>query len=532
MSVVRYAKEAPSIPTICRKGNSAQLLVDGRPFISLGGEIHNSSASDLAYMESAVWDKLVEHHCNVIFAPVYWELLEPEEGQFDFTLVDGLLAGARRRGLRMVILWFGTWKNGFSTYAPAWVKTDPRRFPRMEREPGRSCAALSSFGSETLRADARAFRELMKYLSIHDAVDRTVIMMQVENEPGLRGAPRDRSALADAAFASPIPADLHEGLAARQAAGTMRPELAGMQLGEAPRTWASTFGELANEAFMSWQIASFINEVAAEGRSAYPLPCYANSWLVQYPGQEPGEYPSGGPVSRMLDIWQIAGPELFALAPDIYLDAFAGICEDYAGSGNPLLIPEAGNRRRESAAHAIYAIGRHDALGFAPFGIDSMSDPLLARTYQLLGDLMPVISAHTGTGRMTAVVQGAPVNSGVGPAPGVNGAEKEVLLLEKYQVEVYYHSAPRSDRPPAAALIIEETPDSLTVLGLGGIDLNFSSREFTPEGRRMNVDYLSIEEGEYRDGIWQPGRRLNGDEYVLRFGDEPAIRRAKLYSYA
>ena len=526
--------EFPAMPVLSRQGTALHLTVDSQPFIALGGQIHNSSASDLAYMEARVWHKLVEHNCNTVFAPVYWELLEPEEGHFDFSLVDGLLAGARKRNLRVILLWFGTWKNGFSTYASAWVKTDCGRFPRMEREPGRACAALSPFGEETLSADARAFRALMKHLRACDSAHRTVIMMQVENEPGLLGAPRDLSVPAERAFASPIPSELHAALLERKAADALRPELQQLRLAAhgSSASWSETFGEIAEEAFMAWHIARYINRVAREGRDEYPLPCYANSWLVQYPGQHPGEYPSGGPVSRMMDIWQIAGPDLFAIAPDIYIDAFADVCADYASHGNPLFIPEAGNRRKEASAHALYSIGKHGTISFAPFGIDSTNDPLLAKTYRLLAGLMPLITASHGTGRMTAILQGPPVSNGVGPAPGAHCGEKEILLLQNYRAEVRYHNPRQADRPPAAALIIQESPDTLVIAGLGGVDINFIGRELAPGGQRLQADFISLEEGEYRDGVWCPGRRLNGDEYVVRLGSEPAILRATLYRYA
>ncbi len=520
-----------SVPIIRRQGTATQLLVDGSPFVALAGELHNSSASDVNYLETRAWEKVVAHNCNAVFAPVYWELVEPEEGIFDFSLVDGLLSGARRRGLRLIPLWFGSWKNGFSSYAPGWVKTNPVRFPRIEREPGRTCGALSALGQETLRADARAFRALMRHLRETDADHRTAVMVQVENEPGLLGAPRDRCPAAEEAFRSAIPTELSAALRERQASNTLRPELQSVRLGDASSTWTETFGEAAAESFMAWHIARFINHVAAEGRAEYPLPCYANSWLVQYAGQNPGEYPSGGPVSRMMDIWQIAAPELFALAPDIYLDGFAGICADYTTHGNPLLIPEAGNRRRECSAHALYSLGRHDAMGFAPFGIDSMDDSLLAKTYRLLRGLLPIITECQGTGQMTAILQGALITNGVGPAPGVACAEKEVFLRRNYRVEVRYHAPLRADGPPAAALLIEETPDTFLIIGLGGLDLSFFGRESVPGEGNCNADFLSLEEGEFFDGAWRPRRRLNGDELVLRFGDEPSILRATFYRY-
>jgi beta-galactosidase GanA len=118
------------IPYLKKQGTATQLIVHEEPFLVLGGELGNSSASDPAYMET-IWPKVVAFNMNTVLAPVYWELLEPEEGQFDFTLVDSLIHGARRYGVSLVLLWFGAWKNSMSCYAPLWVKRDLDRFPRM-----------------------------------------------------------------------------------------------------------------------------------------------------------------------------------------------------------------------------------------------------------------------------------------------------------------------------------------------------------------------------------------------------------------
>ena len=200
-------KPDAGIPSLHKQGTTTQLLVDGKPFVILGGELHNSSASSLAYMEP-IWPKMVALNLNTVLAVVSWELLEPEEGKFDFALVDGLLQGARKHNLRLVLLWFGSWKNGVSSYVPGWVKRDVARFPRMQPRPGENVEVLTPLSEANCAADTRAFVALMRHLQEVDSIEHTVLMMQVENEVGLLGATRDHSPLAEAAFAQAVPAEL------------------------------------------------------------------------------------------------------------------------------------------------------------------------------------------------------------------------------------------------------------------------------------------------------------------------------------
>ncbi|HEY3340634.1 MAG TPA: beta-galactosidase, partial [Anaerolineae bacterium] len=398
---------SPPIPHLRRQGAATQLIVDGRPFIMLAGEIHNSSSSNLAYMEQ-VWDKLAALHCNTALVPVSWELIEPEEGRYDFGLVDGLIEAARRRNLRLVPLWFGTWKNATATYVPGWVKTNLARFPRAQAIAGRNGNHLSALGTESCAADARAFAALMRHIRQIDGEDHTVIMVQVENETGILGAPRDHCSLAEAAFAAPVPAELTRYLQAHSEA--LVPELRAAWDAAATHSgaWAQVFGNVADEAFMAWHIGRYVDEVTAAGQAEYALPMYANAWLVQHEFQAPGQYPSGGPVSRMLNVWQCAAPHINLCAPDIYLPDFAGICKSYTQAGNALFIPEA-HHDETAGAHGFYAVGQYDALGFSPFGIESMNaaeTEVYTEANRLLADMMPLLCAAQGTGNMVGVLQG------------------------------------------------------------------------------------------------------------------------------
>src|SRR3989442_4400448 len=124
-----------SLPHLRRQGTATQLVVDGKPFLILGGELGNSTSSSIEYMRP-VWPKLVSLNLNTVLIPVYWELIEPVEGKFDFGLADGLIQEARRHQLRLVPLWFASWKNSMSCYSLGWLKMDQKPFPRSKESQG------------------------------------------------------------------------------------------------------------------------------------------------------------------------------------------------------------------------------------------------------------------------------------------------------------------------------------------------------------------------------------------------------------
>ncbi len=501
----------PGIPALRRQGATTQLLVDGKPFIILGGELHNSSASSLAYMEP-IWPKMVALNLNTVLAVISWELSEPQEGQFDFSLVDGLLEGARRHELRLILLWFGSWKNGVSSYIPGWVKQDVGRFPRMQQRPGENGEVLTPLSEDNCAADARAFAALMRHLEELDRSRHTVLMVQVENEVGLLGASRDRSPLAEAAFAKEPPAQLIGYLQSHK--DNLIPEFkkyweaAGFKTSG---TWTEIFGEGADEAFMAWHMARYVGRIAAAGKAEYPLPMFANAWLVQHEGQKAGQYPSGGPVSKVLDLWRAAAPAIDFLAPDIYLPDFKAICASYTRSGNPLFIPES----TAAPERAFYAIGQHEALGFCPFAIDSLpADHALEDSYRLLAQLLPMIVENQGKGRMCGLLQ--------------YKEDNEKIELAGYRLEVSYRKEASNK---GYGLVIATGPDEFLVGG-SGVGIHFSAR--TPGPRHTRI--LSVEEGRFQDSRWIPGRRMNGDEnaggWRLQLpAGPPNIQRIKLYRH-
>jgi len=486
-------------PYLARKGTATQLIVDGRPFIMLAGELHNSSSSGLEYMER-MWPKLKALHLNTVIAATSWELVEPQEGQFDFSLIDGLLAQARQHEMRLVLLWFGSWKNGVSSYAPPWVKKDTMRFHRCLGSSNLNTKdVLTPLSQETRRVEAKAFAALMRHLRQVDGDQHTVVMVQVENEVGIMPEPRDLSPQADAAFNSSVPPELMSYLAAHR--DSLIPELhshwekTGFRM---TGTWTKVFGEglQTAEIFSAWHYATYMNAVARAGKAEYPLPMYVNAWL-RGPDGKPGDYPSGGPLAHVMDVWRAGAPDIDLLAPDIYLPDFKGICAEYTQSGNPLLIPEA-RTDDEAVARAFFAVAEHDALCFAPFGIEDLRDGHpLSDGYEILQQLTPFITAAHGGNRMVGIYR--------------QDREKEQpddpIAVGDYRANIRYMTWGIPEEAPRYGLIIQTGAEEFVVAGYG-IEVSF--RATTPGPRYTNI--LDVQMGHFENGQWQCELPLNGDE--------------------
>ncbi len=221
LASVSSGQAASAIPHLQREGTATQLIVEDRPFLIRGGEINNSSATNPATFERH-WTKLKSLNLNTVLVPAYWHLLEPAEGRFDFSTVDEVVRQARENHMRLVLLWFGSWKNSMSCYAPDWVKLDAQRFPRAADREGRLQEILSPFADENRVTDAKAFAALLRHLRETDGGEHTVIMIQVENEIGMIPSARDHSAAADRAFASTVPAELINALTEKS--DTLQPQ--------------------------------------------------------------------------------------------------------------------------------------------------------------------------------------------------------------------------------------------------------------------------------------------------------------------
>ncbi len=523
-SSVIIQREKSPIPHLEKRGKTIQLIVDGKPYLIVGGELHNSSSSSLEYMKQT-WSRLAQAHLNTVLAAVSWELIEPQEGKFDFHLVDGMIQQARKNNLHLVFLWFGSWKNSTSTYAPGWVKGNEQRFPLVQNEYGKSLDILTPLSQETMKADANAFAHLMRHIKQIDGNRHTVIMMQVENEVGVLGDSRDRSGLANEAFAQPVPDQLIRYLQSHK--GSLRPHIYNLWENNGFKTsgnWTDVFGSgtATDELFMAWQYAHFINQVAKAGKAEYPLPMYVNAWIVQPQDRNPGDYPSGGPQTHVHDIWKAAAPEIDMLVPDIYLPHFVSISQDYREPDKGFFIPES-RAGAKGAANAFYAIGACNAIGYSPFGVDGIKDlqaNQITKAYGVLSQLAPLILKAQEKGNITSVVLD-------------KNHRKQDFHLGDYILHVRrlrgWDTTQVADK--GYALIITTAPDEYIVAG------NDFQIHFSPASGTGTAGFDYVEEGTFRQGQWHPGRRLNGDEISGRTGNRvriangPEIRKVKVYSY-
>ena len=521
---------AADIPHLQKQGTATQLIVDGKPFLALAGELHNSSATSLEYMKP-VWPRLAGARLNTVLAGVSWNQIEPQEGKFDFSVLDGDIREARSHNLRLALLWFGSWKNATSSYAPDWVKKDFKRFPRIQVRDGKTIELLSTLSDANRDADARAFAALMRHVKEVDGQQHTVLMIQVENEVNVEGDSRDRSPAANKAFAGPAPLELMDYLQKhkdtlisefRQVWETAGFKTAG--------TWEEVFGKgvATDEAFMAWNYSRYIGRVVEAGKAEYPIPMYVNAAVMGFARVGPPERAhSGGPLSQLGDVWRAGGPQIDILSPDIYGndDFFVSTTASYARSGNPLFIPES-NGGREGATRALYAFGRHNAMGFSPFGIDGSRAPDtdLTAGYDLIAQLAPLISAHQGKGTISAVLLG-------------QNHPSEKIQVGNYTLEVAAmrpRTAPGAPAPPAtlpssAAIFIAVGPDEYYVGGSG------MTIRFSPNGPGPALAGLgTVEEGSFVNGRWVPGRQLAGDETEQGLSlslRNLGIQRVTLYRY-
>jgi hypothetical protein len=514
-------------PHLIRTDNCIELSVDGHPFLIRGGELGNSSASSIAYMKP-IWPKLAKMHLNTLIAPVYWDLLEPKEGKFDYTLVDALITNARQYRLKLVLLWFGTWKNSMSCYVPAWMKTDQQRFPRSTNTAGRPEEILTPFSMHALVADKEAFSALLRHIRTIDTQQHTVLMIQVENEIGMLPEARDHSPLADDAFHHPVPAALIEYLVKHHE--SLAPELRQLWEGRGSPTsgsWEDLFGRslATDEIFMAWYFGSYVQDIAKTAKRIYDIPLYLNAAL-NAPGRKPGEYPSAGPLPHLIDIWKAAAPEIDFLSPDFYNPDFKTWCDRYTRKDNPLFIPE---HRFEAGADAkaLYAFGHYQAIGFSPFSIESSAKPEeepIGKCYDVIHQIEAAIGNAKRNGRIDGVLL---------------SKESDTAHLEMgdYKIvaahELTLGWSPKSTNaqwPLTGAIIIQLARDEFLIAGTGVV-FTFQPRE---EGSRGGI--LAAEEGRFVDGTWQAGRRMNGDQdhqgrHIRIPEGEYSIQRVRLYSY-
>ncbi len=509
-------KERP-IPRVVKKDGRFALFVDDAPYLMLGAQVHNSS--DWPAMFGKVWPAMEYLNVNTVEIPIYWEQFEPRPGQYDYSAVDTLLAEARQHHVRLVVLWFGTWKNGSQHYMPEWMKLAPSRYPHMVDKNGEAVDSPSPYATASLDADKAAFAAFMRRLKASDA-QRTVIMVQVENEPGTWGSVRDYSPEAQKLFEAPAPPEV----------------LRAMQVTAAPPSanWQEAFGAEAEVCFHAWSVAKYVGQVAAAGKAAYPLPLYANAALRDplKPGA-PGSYESGGPTDNVLPIWKAAAPALDILAPDIYQNnpaAYMKVLELYHRDDNPLFVPEtggAGNARFFFAALGLQAIG------YAPFGMDytrtrSAAEEAKPReeflapwamNYRLTGPMQREIARLNFEGKLQAVAE-------------QKDKVTETLPFGAWNAVVSY-GASRNNRAagnpePTGRILVAQLKDN-QFLAAG----YYCRLDFRPAAAGQHRQFLKVEEGAYQNGVFKFLRIWNGDEtdWGLNFGGDPVVLRVSLATY-
>ena len=543
-----------------QQGSAKQLIVDNCPYLILGGELGNSSASS-PYDIDRIFPKLKRTGLNTVLVPAYWDLIEAEEGTFDFSLVDHAITQARANDLRIVFLWFGAWKNSMSCYAPLWFKQDYKKYPRVRTQTGKPLEIASPFSDNVFQADSKAFKAFMRHLSETDGDKHTVIMVQVENEIGMLESARDYSEEANRLFQSAIPEELADYLVKNKK--TLHPWLAEKWQkagGKTEGNWQKVFGTdlYTDEIFMAWHYATYVERMIQCGREAYNLPMYVNA-AMNSRGRKPGEYPSAGPLAHLIDIWHCAAPGIDLLAPDLYDKGFTGWTAQYKLHNNPLFIPEI-RLEPNDGVRAFYVFGEHDGIGFSPFSIEDAPDRpsyQLTQSYLKLKELMPLITRYQGQGAMKGLL--------------FDQTEKErtlawdnTLLICKHFFTLPWDSRATDGSvwPEGGGLVIRMAENEYLIAG-SGIVIEFKSKEeaalstaqaklgedgfvLEGEGRQASavrwknekrigigsVDEVSVNE----DGSLNFIRRYNGDQdhqgRHARIGvDNFQILHVKLYEY-
>lgn len=526
-------------PALVKKNGSTHFEIDGKPFVMFTGELHNSTSTSESYMkEIGVWEQMKKANFNTVIASCSWDVIEREAGKYDFTSVDHVIKNARENGLKVVMIWFASWKNSASTYAPSYIKRNPEKYPLVKNAEGKFLNILSAFGENSKNADKKAYEALMRHIREIDP-DHTVIMMQVENEMGILGSIRDFSDLAEKAWKGQVPEDLINYLVAHK--GKLFPELEKVWKVNGYKTkgtWEEVFGKshsntedwkeypyYTEEIFQAYYYAKYVGEITAAGKAAHNIPMYVNNWLKQPGMGAPGGFPSGSPLPEVIDVWRAAAPAVDFTAPDIYMPEYKWVLSQFALSENPIFIPEC----RTDIAKALYAYGEYDALGFAPFGFDGPQAvgmgaggasneefANLGKCYGLLSGMGTMLTDNYNSDKMRGVLVTDDDQS-----PTVEMGDYIITFKSTASMRAFDYGqgaeqlaaenaalAARARTTQSGALIIQTGADEFYIVGINAI-ISFAAKDSKATGR---VLYDTIEEGVFKDGKWIAGRNLNGDE--------------------
>ena len=488
-----------TIPHLIEKNGRHALLVDGQPFLMLGGQAHNSSA--WPGMMPQVWSAVKAMNANTLEVPVYWEQIEPHPGKFDFSLVDTLLKQGREHNVHLVLLWFATWKNGSNHYMPDWMKSDAGKYPNITGKNGRPVDSPSPHTQAAMEADAKAFAAVMSYLKKADQ-QFTVLMVQVQNEPGSWGSVRDFSPAAQKLFEGQVPVEL------------LKPDVlkALNRPVDARGTWQEVFGTDADEYFHAWSVAKYIGYIAAAGKAVYQLPLYVNAALRD-PISNPSAstYESGGPTDNVIPIWKVAAPAIDILAPDIYLsgsEKVLKVIELYSRPDNALFVPEISSS--EENARYFYSVLASGGIGFSPFGIDRNGQgteeenttrlTTITQEYAMAAPMMRELAKWAFEGKIKSVVER-------------EDHAEQTIDLGLWQATVSFGAARRNTvqantRLVSKAMVVQLDENEFLLIG------NLCHFTFKPLGANAGKawQYLKVEEGMYVNGKFKLLRIRNGDE--------------------
>ena len=518
--VLTAANGFGQLPKMIEKDGRHSLLVDGKPFFILGGQAHNSSGWPA--MLPSVWSSIEKMHANTLEVPIYWEQVEPEQGKFDFSLIDTLLVQSKQHNVRLVLLWFATWKNGSNHYMPPWMKRDADKYPNMTGKDGKPVDSPSPNFEATLNADKKAFVQVMKHLKNADK-QHTVIMMQVENESGAWGSVRDYSPPAQKLFEANVP----PGLLTPTVLTALKIP-AGMK-----GTWLQVFGERADEYFQAWFVAHFIGQVAAAGKAEYPLPMYANAALRD-PLTNPmaDTYESGGPTDNVIPIWKVAAPAIDLVAPDIYISGSEKILKFidlYSRPDNALFVPE--TALSADKVRYLYEVIARGGIGYSPFGIDDNGDTSrdeqmnerlapFAQEYASIEPMMREIAQWSFEGKIKSVIE----REDSAPQTIDLGSWKAIVT---FGGDGRGNAVPVNTKPVGKMMIVKLEENKFILIGTG------CHITFQPAGKNAGKawQYEKVEEGKYVDGKFKLLRIQNGDETDWGgpgFGKVPTVLRTTL----
>lgn len=502
LSFFSLAAQQTEIKTI---NGARRLVVKGEPFIMLSGELHNSTPSTYEYL-STTWQSLKAMHLNSVIVTVSWEQFEPQEGTFDYTMIDHIIELAEKHQMPTVIAWFGTWKNGESSYAPLWVRKDTKRFFRVLNKDREATPVISPFCQEACLADQKAFSALMQRIKDKD-VNGMIAVMQVENEVGCF-QDIDYCNEAQMAYKQEVPAGLINYFKKNEQ--NINPALTASWVANGKKTkgtWSDVFGvtDDSKHFFMTWHYASYIQQVARAGKDIHPLPMFVNAALPFNPNAWLGTYPNGGPVSKVIDIYKVAAPAIDWCGPDIYAPNFKDFCKQFHYNDNPLFIPET----VRDAAPAFYAFAEHDAICYSPFAIeDAYLDKEFVAAYKVLDELLPVISSYQGKGKMRGFLREKKGRStpsffgGFGTDSKEEYEESATIQLGDYNIDIQYVK----EEKKAYGLIIQTAPDEFIVAGLGA-HIKITSRD-----NKVLTQYAHVWEGRLDGTQWITTCWLNGDQ--------------------